>query len=90
MGYDRWVVGHARVSTRLHKRLTLDDLLSFFHQLSTLVGSGTPLLRSLQIATEQTESVRLKKVLEEIAGQLAAGSPFHTAAAAHPKVFEHA
>jgi type IV pilus assembly protein PilC len=90
MSYDRWVAGHARVSSRMHKQLTLDDMLSFFHQLATLVSSGTPLLRSLQIATEQTESARLKAVLEQIAGQISAGSAFHAAAAQHPRIFEHA
>ena len=49
MGFREWVVGHARMSSKPHGKASLDDKLSFFHQLSTLVCSGTPLLQALRI-----------------------------------------
>src|SRR5271155_5030690 len=86
--FDEWVVAHARISKKAHKGTKLEDTLSFFHQLATLVNSGTPLLQALKIAVAQCESLRLRAVLDEITARVAAGSTFHAAAAAYPQVFE--
>jgi type IV pilus assembly protein PilC len=87
--FEEWVASHARVSSKPHTRLKLDDTLSFFHQLSTLISSGTPLLQSLKLSGEQNQSLKLRNVLAEITAKVAAGSTFHQAAANYPKVFEH-
>ncbi len=84
MGYEEWVVGHARLSSKPHKRAKLDDKLSFFHQLSTLVSSGTPLLQALRICAEQNQSVKLRDVLAEIVNRVGAGSSMYSAASAYP------
>jgi type IV pilus assembly protein PilC len=86
--FDEWVVAHARISKKAHKGAKLEDTLSFFHQLATLVSSGTPLLQGLKIAVAQCESLKLRAVLDEITARVAAGSTFHAAAAAYPHVFE--
>ncbi len=86
--FEEWVVGHARVAKRPHKAAKLEDTLAFFHQLSTLVNSGTPLLQAMKIAAAQCESIKLRSVLEQITAKVAAGSTFHTAAAAYPQIFE--
>ena len=39
----------------------LEDTLSFFHQLATLVSSGTPLVQALKIAVAQCESTKLAR-----------------------------
>ncbi len=88
MPFEEWVVGHARVAKRPHKSAKLEDTLAFFHQLSTLVSSGTPLLQAMKIASTQSESLKLRTVLEQITAKVAAGSTFHTAAAAYPEIFE--
>ena len=88
MAFDDWVVAHARVASKPHTKVTLDDKMAFFRQLSTLVTSGTPLLQAVQIGSEQTQSLRLRQVLEEIANRVASGSPFHAAAAVYENVFE--
>ena len=88
MPFEEWVVGHARVAKRPHKAAKLEDTLAFFHQLSTLVNSGTPLLQAMKIAAAQCESIKLRSVLEQITAKVAAGSTFHTAAAAYPQIFE--
>lgn len=90
MGFETWVIAHARVASKPHKRTKLDDIMTFFHQLATLVAAGTPLLQAINLAAEQSDSLALRSVLEDIAGQIAAGSSFHGAAADYPKVFEHA
>ncbi len=81
-------MAHARISKKAHKGAKLEDTLSFFHQLSTLVGSGTPLLQSMKIAAAQCESTKLRAVLDEITAKVAAGSTFHAAAASFPQFFE--
>ena len=89
MGFESWAVSHARVSSKIHAKITIDDKMSFFQQLSTLVVSGTPLLQALRQSAGQTQSRKLSQVLDEIAGRVASGSSFHGAAAGYPKVFEH-
>ena len=88
MPFDEWVVSHARISTKPHPGAKIEDTLTFFHQLATLVSSGTPLVQALRIATAQSESIKLKAVLEEITARVSSGSTFHDAAAAFPNVFE--
>ena len=46
--FEEWVVSHARVAKKPHRGAKLEDTLTFFHQLSTLVSSGTPLLQALE------------------------------------------
>lgn len=89
MSYTEFVVSHARMASKPHPGAKLDDKLSFFHQLSTLVSSGTPLLQALRIAAEQNQSVKMRKILEEIVARVSAGSSLYTAAASYPQVFEH-
>ena len=60
MPFDEWVIAHARVAKKPHRGAKLEDTLTFFHQLSTLVSSGTPLLQALKIAATQCESVKLR------------------------------
>jgi type IV pilus assembly protein PilC len=86
--YEEWVVAHARVARKPHKSARLEDTLTFFHQLSTLVSSGTPLLQALKISQAQCESTRFRAVLEQITAKVAAGSTFYSAAAAFPAHFE--
>ncbi len=86
--FEEWVVSHAKISTKPHKGAKLEDTLTFFHQLSTLVSSGTPLLQALKIATAQCESIKLREILGQIVSKVSSGSSFHSAAAAFPQVFE--
>ena len=88
MNFEEWVVDHAKISADPHKGAKLEDTLTFFHQLSTLVSSGTPLLQALKIGAEQCESIKLKAILEQIVWKVSAGHSFHDAAAAFPQVFE--
>src|SRR5437868_3566207 len=81
MAFEDWVIAHARVSSKRHQRIKLDDQLTFFQQLSTLVESGTPLLQAIRICGEQNPSSRMQHVLEEIAARIAAGSSLNAAAA---------
>ena len=83
MGRGPW-----RISKKAHKGAKLEDTLTFFHQLATLVSSGTPLVQALRIGATQCESIKLRAVLEEITAKVSAGSSFHAAAASFPHFFE--
>ncbi len=88
MAFEDWFLARVRISSKDHKKVSLDDKMTFFQQLATLVSSGTPLLESLQIASQQTQSMRLRVILEEIAARVAAGSSIHAAMSSYRNVFE--
>lgn len=90
MSFETFVAGHARTASKRHAKATLDDLMSFFHQLATLVSAGTPLLRSIEQAARQSESLTLQRVLQDIALKIGAGNSFYNAASAYPRLFEYA
>jgi type IV pilus assembly protein PilC len=88
MAFEDWFIAHARISSKPHKKIKMDDRMTFFQQLSTLINSGTPLLQAIRICAEQNQSTKMQRVLEEIAGRVASGSSMNAAAAAYPHVFE--
>ncbi len=88
MAFDDWLHQHARISAKRHKRVLLDDKITFFQQLAALASSGTPLLQAVQICAEQSQSTRMQEVLNEIAGRVAAGCSLHDALAGHRDLFE--
>ena len=88
MAKGNWFIDHARVSSKKHKKVTLDDKMTFFQQLSTLVASGTPLFDALEICADQTQSTRMSEVLKEVAGRVAAGSSLHSVLLVHRGIFE--
>ena len=89
MAFEDYFIARARVSSKPHKKITLDDKMAFFQQLSTLVGSGTPLLQALEICAAQNQSLKLRHVLEQIASRVASGSSVYAAAANYVGVFQH-
>jgi type IV pilus assembly protein PilC len=89
MAFEDWFIARARVSSKPHKKVKLDDKMTFFQQLSTLICSGTPLLQAIRICAEQNQSTKMQRVLEEIGARVAAGSSLHSAAGQHLKIFEH-
>ena len=61
MAFEDWFIAHARVSSKPHKGIKLDDKMTFFQQLSTLICSGTPMLQAIQISAEQSQSLKLRR-----------------------------
>lgn len=58
-----------------------------YSQLSDLLRSGVPLLRSLEILHRQSSNPTLAKVLDQVRGDVADGSSLADAMARHPRVF---
>jgi type II secretory pathway component PulF len=89
MAFEDWFIARARVSSKMHNGIAMDDKMTFFHQLSTLIASGTPLLQAVQIGADQSQSIKMRRVLEDIAARVASGSSLHAAAANYTKIFSH-
>ena len=78
-----------KLRSKKHAAIKNDDVISFFQQLSTLLTAGTPLLRSLQVAGEQSESEKLIEVLRALAAQVAGGATLNESMLKHPKLFDN-
>jgi type II secretory pathway component PulF len=68
-------------------RVPFEDLIVFIRQLGTLLRSGIPLMKAMQIVIEQTDEPRLKKILTTVKNDLAEGSSLAKAMGAYPHVF---
>ncbi len=88
MPFEDWFIARARVSSKPHRKVKMDDKMTFFQQLATLVASGTPLLQAIEISADQSQSLKLQRVLGEVASRVAAGSALHAAAAGYPAIFQ--
>jgi type IV pilus assembly protein PilC len=63
------------------------DMVVFTRQFSTMVSAGVPILRSLTLLKDQSESIPLKKVLEAVTADVQGGTTLSGALGKHPKVF---
>ena len=63
------------------------DLVIFTRQFSTMVNAGVPILRSLNLLKDQTESIVLKKVLDAVVSDIQSGTNLSNAMARHPNAF---
>src|SRR5437773_475249 len=62
-------------------------LMVFTRQLATLVDSGLPLLRRLNVLENQERDKVLKNTINKLADSVQGGSTFSDALALHPKIF---
>jgi len=70
-----------------HRKITSEDLVTLCRQLSTLLGAGVNILRSLHILSMQVASAKLYDVLMKLQQDMEAGLSLHEALAKHPAVF---
>ncbi|MBU0547794.1 MAG: type II secretion system F family protein [Candidatus Omnitrophica bacterium] len=68
-------------------RITGADLTLFCRQLSTLLGAGVTILKSLDIISKQVVSRKFYAVVVNLQKNMEAGLSFHEAMVKHPKVF---
>lgn len=64
-----------------------EDLVIFTRQLSTMIGAGVPLLRSLKSLEKHSESAALKNIIGKIVHDIESGATFGDALAKYPKTF---
>lgn len=69
------------------KKVKPKILMIFTRQLATLIDSGLPLLRSLNVLAKQERDKVLKNTINKLADSVQGGSTFSDALALHPKIF---
>ena len=62
-------------------------LMIFTRQLATLIDSGLPLLRSLNVLSNQERDKVLKNTINKLSDSVQSGSTFSDALALHPRIF---
>ena len=70
-------------------RVKQKQIAVFCRQFATMVNSGLPILRSLAILGDQTESKELAKVLVQTRLDIEGGASLSAAMAKHPKAFNN-
>jgi type IV pilus assembly protein PilC len=71
------------------KKVKSKILMIFTRQLATLIDSGLPLLRSLNVLAKQERDKVLKNTINKIADSVQSGSTFSDALALHPRIFNN-
>ncbi len=69
------------------RRVRAKDLAVFSRQFATMIDAGLPLIRSLSILEEQTESAVLQETLGAVRADVEHGISLSDAMAQHPKAF---
>src|SRR5213082_2324074 len=69
------------------KKVKSKLLMIFTRQLATLIDSGLPLLRSLNVLAKQERDNVLKNTTNKLADSVQGGSTFSESLAQHPKIF---
>ena len=70
-----------------YTRVSVEDLILFSRQLSTLFSAGIPLLSGLNTLAEQTENKRMNETINTIKNDIEGGSSLSDAMSKHPGVF---
>jgi type IV pilus assembly protein PilC len=69
------------------RKVSSKILMIFTRQLATLIDSGLPLLRSLNVLAKQERDKVMKNTINKIADSVQSGSTFSDALALHPRIF---
>ena len=84
---DVWNPEAGESATSFRRRISSRDLGVMYGQLSDLLASGVPLLRSLKSLVKSTVNKRLAVVLREIHNEVADGQSLHKSMAGHQDIF---
>lgn len=77
-----------KIKTRIsRKKVKGEELVIFSRQLATMVNAGIPLVQSLDILSEQMESLTFRQVVTTIRSDVEAGSSLSAALEKHPQIF---
>lgn len=68
-------------------RVKLADLSIFCRQFSTMVDAGVSLVRCLNVLSEQTQSAKLRRVIQDVEQEVQAGQTLSKAMAKYPNIF---
>lgn len=71
----------------LGAKVKTSDKVIFSRQFATMINAGVPIVQSLNILRQQSESKKLKATVADVAKQVEGGSTLANALAMHPEVF---
>lgn len=71
----------------LGSKVKLQDKVIFSRQFATMINAGVPIVQSLNILREQSESPKLKTTVADVSKQVEGGATLASALASHPEVF---
>ena len=86
-GGQNWWIHFAQVKEKPHQGISMPDILEMFQQVAVLLTSGTPLTEAIALASKQTESLGLAKILDEVHELVQAGTSFSEALGRYPYYF---
>jgi type IV pilus assembly protein PilC len=72
---------------RLQGNVKPQDLVIFTRQLATMIDAGLPLVQTMMVLEEQTDSKALKPIIRSVLQKIEAGEAFSKALGAYPRVF---
>jgi type IV pilus assembly protein PilC len=70
------------------KKIKPLDIAFFSRQMATMMKAGVPLLQSFDIIIEGAENPNMRKLIEDVKGEVAAGNSFATALKQKPEYFD--
>ncbi len=76
-----------KTSSSRRGKLKLKSLVVFSRQFATMIDAGIPILRCLEILTNQTKDPVLRPALESVTLDVKSGLTLHDSMAKHPHVF---
>jgi len=72
----------------LFGRISNEELTLFTRQLATLLRSGVPLLRALDVMERQEKNAKLARIIHELAENVRSGNSFSDGLTQYPKYFD--
>jgi len=73
-----------------HSRVSLKEKAYFFHLMAVMIDSGIPVLQTLQVLTNKTESVKFQRIINTLAYSTSQGISLSDSMSRFPDVFSDA
>ncbi|MDP7422326.1 MAG: type II secretion system F family protein, partial [bacterium] len=71
------------------RKVANQEIAIFARQFATMIGAGVPLVRCLNILSDQVENPRMQEIIAQIRSDVEAGMTFSKSLEKHPKVFSN-
>lgn len=71
-----------------YQPIGLKDMVIFSRQFASMVEAGVAMLRALNVLTEQTQNIRLRKALAQVKSEIEQGSTLSDALEKHTQIFD--
>ncbi len=73
----------------IFKRVKAKEMVVFARQLSVMISASVPLVRALKVLVRQTENVRFKSIISELADDVDGGAKLSQSMSKYPDVFSN-